>query len=206
MEDTSRQKILIAATQLFAQKGLDSVSVREIASHACVNLSMISYHFGGKSELYRAIMVSFAKEAQQQLEQIFGSVNEKKVTQKWFRETMKKLIYQMLEMKYSRPELFILLNREATNGLPLARDIYEEMFDALGTRIVEVFQAGQKKGFIKKNLNLYVHFLFLVHATDFFMIAQRCNTRFTKKCYQLPKQLKAFAQQTFETFVEGIMV
>jgi hypothetical protein len=73
-------------------------------------------------------------------------------------------------------------------------------------KIVKIFEMGQKKGFIKKNLNLYVHFLFLVHATDFFMIAQKCNTRLTKKCYQLPKQMDAFACQTFETFVEGIMV
>ncbi len=56
MEDNSRAKIIIAATKLFALKGFDGVSIREICKNANVNISMISYYFGGKKELYQAIV------------------------------------------------------------------------------------------------------------------------------------------------------
>ena len=52
----SRSRILAAATPLFARHGLNGVSVREVASAAGVNLSMISYYFGGKEGLYASIL------------------------------------------------------------------------------------------------------------------------------------------------------
>jgi TetR/AcrR family transcriptional regulator len=52
----SRSRILAAATPMFAKHGLNGVSVRSLASAAGVNLSMISYHFGGKERLYTEIL------------------------------------------------------------------------------------------------------------------------------------------------------
>ena len=53
--DNSKQKIIAVATKLFAQKGFDSVSIRDICKQADINISMISYYFGGKKELYHSI-------------------------------------------------------------------------------------------------------------------------------------------------------
>jgi TetR/AcrR family transcriptional regulator len=52
----TRSRILSAATPLFARHGLHGVGIRELASAAGVNLSMISYHFGGKEGLYAEIL------------------------------------------------------------------------------------------------------------------------------------------------------
>lgn len=52
----TRSKILSAATPLFAKHGMNGVSIRTLASAAGVNLSMISYHFGGKKGLYAEIL------------------------------------------------------------------------------------------------------------------------------------------------------
>jgi AcrR family transcriptional regulator len=41
---------------LFAERGLHGVSVRELAKAAGTNVSMISYHFGGKLGLYEAVL------------------------------------------------------------------------------------------------------------------------------------------------------
>jgi AcrR family transcriptional regulator len=51
-----RNRLLKAATRLFADKGLDGVSTRELAAEAGVNLSAITYHFGGKEKLYKAAL------------------------------------------------------------------------------------------------------------------------------------------------------
>lgn len=54
--ENSKEKILAAATKLFAQKGFDGVSIREICKEADVNICMISYYWGGKKELYHGII------------------------------------------------------------------------------------------------------------------------------------------------------
>jgi len=52
-----RANLINAAIPLFAAKGLNGVSVRELATAAGVNLSMISYYFGGKEGLYAAVLL-----------------------------------------------------------------------------------------------------------------------------------------------------
>jgi TetR/AcrR family transcriptional regulator len=54
----TRQALLAAGADLFAERGYDGVSVWEIAKRAGVNPAMISYHFGGKRKLYLAIVGS----------------------------------------------------------------------------------------------------------------------------------------------------
>jgi AcrR family transcriptional regulator len=51
-----REHILIAAEELFAEKGFDGTSVRDIAQHAGVNLAMISYYFGSKEKLLESLV------------------------------------------------------------------------------------------------------------------------------------------------------
>ena len=51
----TRKQILDAAGRLFAKKGHDNTSLREITSAARVNLSSVNYHFGSKEGLIQAV-------------------------------------------------------------------------------------------------------------------------------------------------------
>lgn len=53
--DPTRERILEAALDLFGERGPNGATVRDIAARAKVNVAAISYHFGGKDELYRAV-------------------------------------------------------------------------------------------------------------------------------------------------------
>lgn len=50
------ERLLRAAGPLFADQGFDAVSTRALTRAAQVNLSAITYHFGGKTGLYRAVL------------------------------------------------------------------------------------------------------------------------------------------------------
>lgn len=52
----TKKRILASATKLFAQKGYDGVSIREICKDAGANICMISYFWGGKKGLYQGIL------------------------------------------------------------------------------------------------------------------------------------------------------
>lgn len=57
-EDLTRERILDRAEVLFAQKGYQAVSVREITSAARCNLAAVNYHFGNKENLYLEVFRS----------------------------------------------------------------------------------------------------------------------------------------------------
>lgn len=52
---SAADRLIEAAGPLFADQPFDSVSTRELAKAAGVNLSAISYHFGNKEGLYEAV-------------------------------------------------------------------------------------------------------------------------------------------------------
>ena len=51
----TKTKILDTAERLFAQKGFDAVSLRNIVEAAKVNLAAVHYHFGSKQALLHAL-------------------------------------------------------------------------------------------------------------------------------------------------------
>jgi TetR/AcrR family transcriptional regulator, regulator of cefoperazone and chloramphenicol sensitivity len=50
--DTTRGRILEAAGEVFADKGYEAATIREICEKAGVNLAAVNYYFGGKESLY----------------------------------------------------------------------------------------------------------------------------------------------------------
>ena len=56
IEGDTRERLLEAGLRLFAAHGFDGVSTRQLATTADVNIAAIGYHFGGKKELYHAVV------------------------------------------------------------------------------------------------------------------------------------------------------
>jgi len=52
----TRERLLKAATQLFADRGFKKVTVRDICRVARANVAAVNYHFGDKTGLYREIL------------------------------------------------------------------------------------------------------------------------------------------------------
>jgi len=47
------ERLLAAAERLFAERGFEATSVRDITTEAGCNVAAVNYHFGGKENLYR---------------------------------------------------------------------------------------------------------------------------------------------------------
>ncbi|GAC1442572.1 MAG: TetR family transcriptional regulator [Sediminibacterium sp.] len=61
MGTDKKEQIMNAATELFAEKGFEGTSIRDLAAKAGVNLAMINYYFGSKDKLFEA-MIEFKAE------------------------------------------------------------------------------------------------------------------------------------------------
>jgi TetR/AcrR family transcriptional regulator, regulator of cefoperazone and chloramphenicol sensitivity len=52
----TRERLIAAASELFAARGFRATTAREIAERAGVNLAAGNYHYGSKKELYREVL------------------------------------------------------------------------------------------------------------------------------------------------------
>ena len=66
----TRDRLLESGLRLFATHGYESVSTRQLTRAADANIAAIAYHFGGKTELYRAVAEHLVAET----EPLFGPV------------------------------------------------------------------------------------------------------------------------------------
>ncbi|MGC7299776.1 TetR family transcriptional regulator, partial [Mycobacteroides abscessus subsp. massiliense] len=55
-EDSTDQRLLNAAERLFAERGVDAVSLRAIMAAAGTNVASVHYHFGSKERLIEALL------------------------------------------------------------------------------------------------------------------------------------------------------
>ena len=65
----TRQRLIDAAAKLFADKGFQNVTVREICKASTANVAAVNYHFGDKAGLYRAV-VTYAIEVMRETNEL----------------------------------------------------------------------------------------------------------------------------------------
>src|SRR6478672_6786371 len=56
-EENTRDKILSAAGEVFAEQGFEGATIRAITERAGVNVAAVNYHFRDKAELYNRVVV-----------------------------------------------------------------------------------------------------------------------------------------------------
>ena len=65
-----KEHIIEAAIDLFAQKGFEGTSIRDLAAKADVNVAMVNYYFGSKDKLFEALVEMKAGSARGILEEL----------------------------------------------------------------------------------------------------------------------------------------
>jgi len=74
MEFTEKQlQLMNAALEVFATKGYEKATIRDIAKHAKVNIAMISYYFGSKDKLLEAIFKNYMEKMNSKITSIITS-------------------------------------------------------------------------------------------------------------------------------------
>ncbi|MEZ4908540.1 MAG: TetR/AcrR family transcriptional regulator [Saprospiraceae bacterium] len=56
MEESTKDKILIAAKELFIEKGFGGTTMRDISTHANINKGLLHYYFQNKNKLFESVL------------------------------------------------------------------------------------------------------------------------------------------------------
>ena len=137
-ERTTREKILDAAEMLFAEDGLHAVSVRQIAAAAGVPIGLITYHFGTKEGLYRAV---FERRSPTIVEQRLAGLRiaeDDPDTGRRLELIVKALVLPMVRLRLLDEESRFgrLMAREASDPNAFERGIIPQMFDPVAQEVV----------------------------------------------------------------------
>ena len=131
-----------AGTELFAAHGFDGAPVEAIAKRAGVNKAMINYHFGGKRNLYQAILLETFDEIGAQVRAISERSGDA-------RSQIEAFIDFILELGTTRrvafPALFL---REVIAGQGPDLDVFRRLGMVVSS-VMEIVRRGVQDGTLK---------------------------------------------------------
>ena len=141
--------IINAAEKLFAVKGFDGASVRDIAHEADVNVAMISYYFGSKEKLMEAVFEKSTHNIRLKVENL---LQDKDLTHI---QKVAILIDDYVDKFIHQQEFHKIMMREQMIDKNTA---IAGLIHALKKRNLEsikkLIQEGQKSGAFKKNIDI----------------------------------------------------
>lgn len=139
--DDARSRLIEAAMELFAEKGYEGTSVRDLATAAGVNVAAVSYHFGSKDALYtetlRACLAPCA-EVRMRMQAHLNLAKQKR-GRKAAEDALRGCIRDFLELLVSPAAKHShLVMREQSEAKPRFAPVIREFFEPVGTILHEV--------------------------------------------------------------------
>jgi AcrR family transcriptional regulator len=147
-EDT-RERLLRAAAELFAEGGYEGTSVKELAQRAEVNVSLVSYHFGGKEGLFKACLEQVGDEGLRIAERTL----KPPVGGEELRLRLRMFVEEMIQLHLTKPMQMRILHRECDLQSSVAQEIFRNKFHPIFETLTRFIESARQNGFLKKDLN-----------------------------------------------------
>lgn len=201
----AREKILSVARHLIAENGYKATSTRDIAKKSGLNISLISYYFGGKEGLYKTIIKEHADRTQADLEKIIQNFSQKEFTLDLLSKEIRSIIRIFVEMRLENEDISKIFMQERIQRMPFIREIYENMVKTTGEKIYNLILTGQKKGFVKSFVHPQVVFSLMIESIFGYFSVHDCHLSIMKDSYQFPRDKEKFIELVAKVFLEGIV-
>ncbi len=140
----TREHVLAVAERLFAERGVDGVSMSELAAAGGVSKGNLFHHFPTK----RALHLEVLRRACRDFGSLVEALGERGIAAG---DRLERFARQHLELLESRPDAVRLVLRTLLDGPPedaelLAREVFGEHFAALVERLRPLLPAGRDAG------------------------------------------------------------
>ncbi len=145
MSIDKKEHIMNVAMELFAEKGFEGTSIRELANRADVNIAMINYYFGSKEKLFEALLENKARFMREKIEAIH---NDKSLSEI---EKINLIIEGYVTRFLSQPGLHRVLQQEllVSQRVTLHQNVIN-LFVKNTEDVVAIIEKGIRKKVFKK--------------------------------------------------------
>lgn len=148
-DQSTKEKLIATATRLFAQKGFDATTVKDIADESALNVSLVSYHFGGKDALYSSCLEVFARDKLLLAKQILKATPKNLDEVRVRLETYARAI---MDSHTEQADLMKIMHRDLEMGNPIVLKIFEETFLKSVQLTIDFLKSAQKAEIVRKDI------------------------------------------------------
>lgn len=132
--DKTREKLLAAAFEQFAEHDFHCASLRDIARAAGTNVALISYYFGGKEQLYREMLQNIVHTRVHGSLKAMPDFTAQTPSPAEARSFLKKLLTSFVTSAFSSGDILLaarLIIREQTRPSPAFDVVYKNGIETM---------------------------------------------------------------------------
>ena len=188
-----RDSIIATSTRLFAERGLNGVSIRELSSAAGVSISMISYYFDGKEGLYASVLKGqFACfEYIQTIKDMDASPLEK----------IEAYIRWSIQRNRDNPYLLRYYTSELTNPTRHFNEIVQPALSKALFILVEIVEEGIDKKMFRQELNPEDTALAMAGMVNYYFLSTLASQKFVNHS---PERDEELIRHYMDIFTKGL--
>lgn len=136
-----REAIIEVAETLFAEKGYEGASLRELGTRAGINVAMVAYYFGSKEELFKAVVELRAAEVRAYLE----SLNRDTTLEPFAR--LELYIDHYLEQRLTHRQFYRIIHQELMHDQPSQMESFlSETLRRNRDELYKIIREGKRQG------------------------------------------------------------
>ena len=171
-EGNTRERILAAALEVFAEQGFDGARTRDIAERAGANLGLLSYYFGPKPKLWQAAVASAFRELQDELAETLVPAAGGAAADE--RARLERVLRRFVHFVARRPAFMRLMNDEGKRDSPRMRWLADHHVRPLSEALRRLVESAQARGALPPMPPVSVHYIALGAAGLLFSQAPEC--------------------------------
>jgi len=173
--------IIETAIELFAEKGFEGTSIRDLATKADVNVAMINYYFGSKEKLFECMVKHKAAYTKEFLEEIVNNGQLSEI------EKIDRIIDSYVARLFSNRKFHRIIHQELMlNEREVLQDAIVNLLFPNSLLIRNVIDAGIKKGTFKKVDSLLVVATIVGTINQILLSKKYCNKCLNKENEYVP--------------------
>ena len=167
---STRDRILQSAENLFGERGIDAVSLREVTVAAGVNIAAVHYHFGSKKAVLDELFALGAAPIANQRMELLGQIRRDETGKPVLEEALRAFLLPALEAPTGpHGRSFVLLRaRLAFEQAEVRQAVLSKAFDASTRAFVKVLREALPE---LENEDFLWRFHFLLGAMVYTMAA-----------------------------------
>lgn len=150
-------------------------------------------------------MRSYALEIKANAQHLTDDMQKGELDLESFKDYMSKFITNIINTRLRNPEMSKIFSREKLAGLPYAKEVHKEIFYPLILNFYNLIEMGQKKGFVKSDINPALLFIAITEGIWGFFELMECETNFNKDCENLVQDPIQLKNQLLNIYLTGVL-
>lgn len=162
----TRERILAAAYDEFAERGYEGASTRSVAARAGVQHPLVAYHFDGKDGLWRALVTAVSGNFLDHFkEHIDDASDDDNVAR------LRRLQEEFIRFAAANPQFHWLMSHEGRRASERLTWLVEERVKSYFDEIARLIRSAQRAGRYVSGDPYHLQYLFIGAVTRIFMLS-----------------------------------